>query len=476
MSSRRTLVAWVSTLLLWGLPVPGAEAQEASPRERVRRAIERYEAAIASGDPTVRRREIEAALAELEAAQRSSPQPLLEWNLAQIELELGHVVDALEHVERFVAEVPTSHARHAEAVALAASLSTRVGSVVVVSTPAGARVTVDGEPRGSTPTAPIRVPAGEVTIFVSADAYRDETRRVRVASGASATVTVTLERDLGAVGALRLESTLPDVQVTIDDVVVGSTPLATTVPLAPGDHLLVAERAGYRTDRRTISVVLGAEQTVRVALEPDPAVPGGQLTLALPAVPARLTIDGGEPRAATPTVELPLGRHRLAVEVEEREAWHGEITLTTEEPASLRPELAWQGGSFARRHDSAEAQRILGAVVTAAGAAAVIGGATAITWALAVGEPHASELARRIAACQPPATCGGINELNVNHANAVDLVAIGTGTGIALAVAGTIVVPFGLWLTLDAPSDDGIRRAAYAVRLGPSGAALEVAW
>ena len=67
------------------LAAPNARAQAPDARERIRRAIARFEGALATTDPVARRSQLEAALAELDEANRLDSETLIEWNLARVE-------------------------------------------------------------------------------------------------------------------------------------------------------------------------------------------------------------------------------------------------------------------------------------------------------------------------------------------------------------------------------------------------------
>jgi hypothetical protein len=469
MKSRLACALWMIAALAHAPSL--AHAQDTTARDRVSRAVERFEAALTTTDPDRRRRELESALAELEEANRLDSETLIEWNLARVEQELGRPVAALEHVERFLASVPADHPRRAAAEALASSLRTRVASVWIDSPVVGARVSIEGELRGTTPLDhPLRVPAGEVTITLGAPGYREGTRRIRVAGETETRVRIELELEATALGEVRVQSALLDVQITIDDQVRGTTPLPGSAALTPGTHVLIAERVGYRRLRRTIDVELGAEQTIDVTLEPDPDATLATLTLQLPRAHAAASIDGARVDLDS-ALRLPEGRHALALEVEERDDWSGVVTLAAGAELVETPPLEWHDDAFARRHDGAELQRIAGATVVAAGASAFVAGVVLILVAALDTDPSEASTRAQYDTCHANPACGPLM-LNRLGGDLAYLDALGTleyGLGAGLAIAGAAATAVGLWLTLDAPSDERIRAAAHAaLRLGPA--------
>ncbi|MBX7191012.1 MAG: PEGA domain-containing protein [Sandaracinaceae bacterium] len=475
-ASRASIVSGLvgsAALLVWPLSVAYAQRASGDPRgaarERVRRAVERFEAALDARDPAQRRRELEAALAELEEANRLESQALLEWNLARVEQELGHPVSALEHAERFLASEAISAARRAEAEAMVASLHARVASVWIESPVAGASVVIDGEPRGQTPlAAPLRVPAGEVSVELRAPGYAAAQRTLRLAGETETHIAIPLELDAASSGELRVRSAQLDVRVTIDGVEVGTTPLSSSVALAPGEHRLVAERPGYLTARRAVQIVGGTDQSLELTLEPDPDAPLSTLRLEIPRVPGVLTIDGQAARGGVQRV--PEGRHRLGLDLEEREPWEGEVSLVAGAEHVEAPLLRWQDAAFVSRHDGAEAQRLAGVVTMIAGGVLAVAGLSTIAYGAAAAAPAHDRAAADFAACRADPSCPvtRLNELDNLARDTAGVADVDYGVGAALLGGAAIAIPIGAWIFADSPSDEAIRRAASAsVRLGP---------
>lgn len=471
---RALVVCFALSFALPGAPA-AVHAQDVTARDRVRRAIERFEAALETTDPDQRRRALEAALAELDEANRLESEILIEWNLARVEQELGRPVRALEHVERFLAGVPADHPRRAEAEALAAALRPRVSLLWVDSQVAGARVLIEGEVRATTPmAAAIRVPAGELMVEVSAPGYQTGSRRVRLAGETETRVRIELELEATALGEVRIRSRLLDVQITIDGELRGTTPLSGTAALTPGRHELIAERPGYRRVRRTFEVELGTEQTIDVELEPDPDAGLGTLHLHLPTSEGELEVDGDEvdlDDALDEGLRLPEGRHAIALDVEEREDWEGTVDVAPGREQGFAPELRWEDAVFVRLHDNAEIQRIAGISTIAAGAGALVAGISVIAYGVLVAQAELDSVDARLAECRASATACTVGELaNLeNRRMQLDgVAATDYGIGAALLAVSAIALPIGVWLFVDAPSDDTIRDRAHArLRLSP---------
>jgi hypothetical protein len=152
------------------------------------------------------------------------------------------------------------------------------GRVLVRSTPAGAQVFVNGEPRGPTPLAVRDLALGAHTIEVRHPSYPPRQQRVTLTADAPArSVDFELDRPPFAAaapapadpvtGALRVESRPAGAQVFVDDRLVGVTPLL--VPdVAAGSRVVRIELPGYR--RWTTSVSVGSGEQVRVAASLEP--------------------------------------------------------------------------------------------------------------------------------------------------------------------------------------------------------------
>jgi PEGA domain len=68
-------------------------------------------------------------------------------------------------------------------------------------------------------------------------------------------------------GALRVESTPPEAALRIDGAIVGATPYR-ALSLHAGQHVLIAEKPGFASQSREITLAPGGELDVRFALSP----------------------------------------------------------------------------------------------------------------------------------------------------------------------------------------------------------------
>jgi hypothetical protein len=161
------------------------------------------------------------------------------------------------------------------------------GRLLVRSTPAGAEVFVNGTRRGVTPLALRELALGGYDVRINRAGYTAAEQRVTLDAGrTSRTVDVTLRRSgaaatapaaaaaapaaasappAAASGSLLVDSRPPGARVTVDGRDVGLTPV-TVGTLAPGDHTVRIELAGYQPIATTARVEPGVRARVAVSL------------------------------------------------------------------------------------------------------------------------------------------------------------------------------------------------------------------
>ncbi len=176
--------------------------------------------------------------------------------------------------------VPSAPRQAAKAPAVAA-VRPDTARLLVRSTPAGATVTVDGRPSGTTPVALRDLPMGTRTVIVARSGFESAERRVTLTGDRpSRSIDVTLAplapaSAAGGTGAVRrpvarpvsatlfVETRPAGATVIIDgQPSTGVTPL-TLETIPPGRHTVRIERDGYRPWTTTVNVKAG--ERVRVA-------------------------------------------------------------------------------------------------------------------------------------------------------------------------------------------------------------------
>jgi hypothetical protein len=163
-----------------------------------------------------------------------------------------------------------------------AASSEGAGRLLVHSTPAGARVFVDGRDQGKTPLAVQDLSSGAHRVRVVRDGYAPEERRISITvSRPAQSMTVALSpvrgtesRPLTAAsgtvgrffGALAVESRPPGATVFVDGKLVGTTPMHLP-SVSAGEHAVRLEREGYRRWSSSVRVVATEQNRVTASLE-----------------------------------------------------------------------------------------------------------------------------------------------------------------------------------------------------------------
>jgi TonB family protein len=154
------------------------------------------------------------------------------------------------------------------AVAPTAVSPSPLGTLVVESEPAGARVSVNDEERGQTPLRLADLPFGSYSVKVERKGYEAQQRGVTLAEGAAAgELRVVLNRVAAPQGQTDVVSTPSGASVSVDGRPVGTTPL-TGLRLRPGKRRLEVALDGHETWAETVNVAAGESGRVEVRLKP----------------------------------------------------------------------------------------------------------------------------------------------------------------------------------------------------------------
>jgi hypothetical protein len=171
-------------------------------------------------------------------------------------------------------------AREAAGARTAAPPTSATGRLLIRSTPAGARVVLDGRDVGETPLTVRDIARGAHTVRVVRDGYVADQRRVIVSAARpaqsltialarvrpAAAVPATPTRPGPSVAALSVESRPTGASVFLDGKLIGSTPLQMG-EVAAGDHAVRLELEGYRDWSSTVHVVAGERRRVAASLD-----------------------------------------------------------------------------------------------------------------------------------------------------------------------------------------------------------------
>jgi PEGA domain len=204
-----------------------------------------------------------------------------------------------------------------------------VGQLMVRTEPAGAKVTVDGVARGTSPTTVSDLTTGEHAVVLESD-LGSVKQSVMIESGATAQLVVPMTAPNGAPVSAWLAVTSPiELQVFENDRLLGSS-RSDRIMIAAGRHQveLANEELGYRATR-TFDVAAGKVAPVSVD------IPNG--TIGLNAAPwAEVWIDGARV-GETPIGNLPIaiGRHEVIFRHPDLGERRQSVTVTLKEVARL---------------------------------------------------------------------------------------------------------------------------------------------
>jgi serine/threonine-protein kinase len=142
------------------------------------------------------------------------------------------------------------------------------GRLRVESEPAGARVQVNGAPRGQTPLDLVDLPFGVYAVRLELTGYDAQAQDVSLtADSPAAQLRVNLVAAAPATGAADILSTPAGAAVSVDGQAAGTTPLS-GLKLKPGPHRLEVALDGHETWSGTLDVVAGRRGRVEAQLRP----------------------------------------------------------------------------------------------------------------------------------------------------------------------------------------------------------------
>ncbi len=215
---------------------------------------------------------------------------------------------------------------------------------------AGATVTIDGQPSGSTPLEDLPVEAGMREFVIAADGYVTHTAQLDVVGADERQV---LAVDLVPnVSTLTLTSVPYGAELAVDGEAVGVTPYSG--PVVSGERTVSLRLAGYKTWESTLELVPGEPADLpEVALEKA----DGMVSVRSTPTGAAVTVNGAY-RGQTPLrLSLPPNKtYRLGFTRAGYEPAARSVTVRPEEGASLSVSLIAVLGDVRVTADPADAQ------------------------------------------------------------------------------------------------------------------------
>jgi hypothetical protein len=258
------------------------------------------------------------ALAEFKRIQEILPNPVVLYNIGLVYAAMGRPVDAVDALEAAIPSGSLSASDLERAKQTHAEQKARVARLMVTTNPEGARIEIDAVQVAKTPlSAPIRIAEGTHIVGAVAEGYAPTRKEVVVAGNADATIHLELvPTQSKQLANLSLRSLTAGADVIVDGTLSGRTPLATSITLPPGRHVVELKRAGYVSGRREVDLGAGATSEMALDLAVDQsalATEGATLVIESSEGPVDLTVDGRRHGPYTAPIRLPRGPHRVSV-------------------------------------------------------------------------------------------------------------------------------------------------------------------
>ena len=394
---------------------------------------------------------LETAIAEFKQAYALSPHPSVLYNLGQAYAASGRAVEAVQTLRKYLeqADPELDAERRAQALSLVDYQGQRIGTLELEVEPAGAEITLDGEPLGKAPlSSPIPLTAGSHGLTVAHAGYTSRSVRVEIVGKASTATVLRLEPS-GVATRLTVKCQVPDVQVSGEGLAITRLERGGEVIAATPPSELRFARPGFVPSQRSVP----ADTTLPI----DCGL--GELDQRAKLVPVRVEA----PPSVSVNVngqrfqegKLPPGRHFLSLSgagIEKSERLieigvAGNITVDAREP----------GDAMVAERSSRRKLHLTLAIATSAAAVVSLGSAAALYFvnqgAYDDWRDDGSALAKRMARNEPVAA-GDWNGL-LERENALrnrDAAALGlTVLGGALLTTGAA-----LWLTAPHPATRGV--------------------
>lgn len=221
----------------------------------------RAAALFAEAQAAEARREWRAAIDAYRAAYELAPHPAVLYNIGLDQERLEEYRNAATSFLRYLDLLPRAADRD-RVLARVRALQQRPSRVTVATRPDGARVLVNGDDRGRAPLTLTMDGGVRSWIAAELDGRRSPRRSIWVEYGEPLVVTLDLEQP----GTLRVTSNVPAARVDVDGRSIGTAPMEAAV--APGSHVVVVSRPGYRAVERRVEIAADAHHDLHAELVP----------------------------------------------------------------------------------------------------------------------------------------------------------------------------------------------------------------
>lgn len=257
------------------------------------------------------------ALAEFKRVYELIPNKVVLFNLGVVYADLGRPVEAVDTFDRLLREPGALDPRRLErARRLRAEQARRVAELAIESN-VPAAIQIDGVDRGTTPlAAPLKVAGGTRVVRLLATGYLPARREVTVAGETRQVVSIALAPSEARAANLVIDTSPIGVEVRLDGLSLGRTPLPASVTVAPGRRVVELSRPGYLPVRRELELGDGGSATLAEELRDagDLASVEARLVLRASEDHVHVTLDGKPHGVYRASLPAPAGLHRLRIE------------------------------------------------------------------------------------------------------------------------------------------------------------------
>lgn len=140
------------------------------------------------------------------------------------------------------------------------------GSLDVISSPAGAKIHIDGKEYGETPVTLNRMLIGDYIVVLSRQGYSTVRKSISINEGASATINETLQNGK----EITIRSTPSGANLFVDGVAMGTTPFTGNISF--GSHVLKIENGGNSAEKTVEVKEAGGESLFDIEIVTVPTV------------------------------------------------------------------------------------------------------------------------------------------------------------------------------------------------------------
>ncbi len=285
-------------------------------------------ASLANGNKAAAAKDWAKAQAEFDAANRAAPSADALDGLANAHYQAKHDAEAYAAYDEWLKTygAKASAAKKKTAETRLQELAGRTGLLTIETTDAGATVTVDDKPMGTTPlAAPLRLAAGPHHVRVTKDGFQPFDQAPNVAPGATATVAVKLVAETTKGQLSVKEKTGKALRVLVDNVDMGDAPW--TGEVEAGQHEVSGRGAGVFTASEKVTVERGKTKDVELVAASSIAT----LKVSTSDGKGLIYLDGKLVGEGSFTNDVPAGAHDLKITREGYDPFEETIDLKDKE-------------------------------------------------------------------------------------------------------------------------------------------------